>query len=63
VTDAQLFGAMYEDCYPRVLAYAASVVGRQVGEDITSEVFLVAWRRWADMPSPRCRGCSGWPAI
>ena len=52
MTDAQLFGAMYEDCYPRVLAYAASVVGRQVGEDITSEVFLVAWRRWADMPSP-----------
>ncbi|HEX5405538.1 MAG TPA: sigma-70 family RNA polymerase sigma factor [Pseudonocardiaceae bacterium] len=52
MTDAQLFRAMYEDCYPRVLAYAASVVGQQVGEDITSEVFIVAWRRWGELPSP-----------
>ena len=52
MTDAQLYGAMYEQCYPRVLAHAASVVGRQAGEDITSETFLVAWRRWTALPDP-----------
>lgn len=52
MTDAQLYAGMYEQCYPRVLAYAASIVGRQAGEDITSETFLVAWRQWATLPTP-----------
>lgn len=53
MTDAQLFRDMYEECYPRVLAYATSMVGRQAGEDITSETFTVAWQRWGDPPADR----------
>ncbi|MGW7753530.1 RNA polymerase sigma factor [Streptomyces violaceusniger] len=52
MTDAQRFRDLYEECHPRVLAYAASLVGRQVGEDITSETFTVAWRRMRDIPTP-----------
>ncbi|MEU0038904.1 sigma-70 family RNA polymerase sigma factor [Streptomyces sp. NPDC006333] len=49
---AQHFRDVYEECYPRVLAYASSLVGRQVGEDITSETFTIAWRRVRDLPDP-----------
>lgn len=49
--DAQLFRETYEQCYPSVLAYAASRLGRSTGEDITSEAFAVAWQRWDDPPS------------
>ncbi|EMF51038.1 sigma-70 family RNA polymerase sigma factor [Streptomyces bottropensis] len=52
MTHAQRFRDIYEECYPRVLAYATSLVGRQVGEDITSETFTVAWRRVRDIPRP-----------
>ncbi|MFF2509627.1 RNA polymerase sigma factor [Streptomyces sp. NPDC058086] len=52
MTHAQRFRDVYEVCYPRVLAYATSLVGRQVGEDITSETFTVAWRRVRDIPQP-----------
>ncbi len=52
VTHAQRFRDVYEECYPRVLAYATSLVGRQVGEDIASETFTVAWRRVRDIPHP-----------
>ncbi|MES4901755.1 MULTISPECIES: RNA polymerase sigma factor [unclassified Streptomyces] len=52
MTDAQRFRDLYEECHPRVLAYASSLVGRQVGEDITSETFTVAWRRMRDIPTP-----------
>ncbi|MER6140408.1 RNA polymerase sigma factor [Streptomyces sparsogenes] len=51
MTDAQRFRDLYEECHPRVLAYATSLVGRQVGEDITSETFTVAWRRMRDIPA------------
>ncbi|MFF3845457.1 RNA polymerase sigma factor [Streptomyces sp. NPDC002328] len=52
MTHAQQFRDIYEECYPRVLAYATSLVGRQVGEDITSETFTVAWRRMRDISQP-----------
>ncbi|MEU1540777.1 sigma-70 family RNA polymerase sigma factor [Actinacidiphila glaucinigra] len=52
MTHAQRFRDVYEECYPRVLAYTTSLVGRQVGEDITSETFTVAWRRVRDVPDP-----------
>ncbi|MGN9820470.1 RNA polymerase sigma factor [Streptomyces sp. SD11] len=52
MTHAQRFRDIYEECYPRVLAYTTSLVGRQVGEDITSETFTVAWRRVRDLPQP-----------
>lgn len=51
MTDAQRFRDLYEECHPRVLAYATSLVGRQVGEDIASETFTVAWRRVRDIPA------------
>jgi RNA polymerase sigma-70 factor, ECF subfamily len=47
--DAELFRDLYRDCYPHVLAYATSLVGRQAGEDITSETFAVAWRRFGEV--------------
>ncbi|MEU5346027.1 MULTISPECIES: sigma-70 family RNA polymerase sigma factor [unclassified Streptomyces] len=52
MTHAQRFREIYEECYPRVLAYTTSLVGRQVGEDITSETLTVAWRRVRDIPQP-----------
>jgi RNA polymerase sigma-70 factor (ECF subfamily) len=50
-TRTQHFRETYELCYPSVLAYATSRLGRATGEDITSETFAVAWQRWADPPS------------
>ncbi|MEW2288557.1 sigma-70 family RNA polymerase sigma factor [Streptomyces sp. NPDC047841] len=52
MTTAERFRDVYEECYPRVLGYATSLVGRQAGEDITSETFTVAWRRRHDIPDP-----------
>ncbi|MER5227520.1 RNA polymerase sigma factor [Streptomyces flaveus] len=52
MTHVQRFRDIYEECYPRVLAYTTSLVGRQVGEDITSETFAVAWRRVRDISQP-----------
>ncbi|MGW2712419.1 RNA polymerase sigma factor [Streptomyces sp. NPDC001356] len=52
MTTAERFRDVYEECYPRVLGYATSLVGRQAGEDITSETFTVAWRRRHDLPEP-----------
>lgn len=44
------FTALYEDCYRRVYAYAVSRAGRQLADEVVSEVFLIAWRRLADVP-------------
>lgn len=45
------FAVVYRECYPRVLAYAASHAGAQRAEDITSETFTIAWRKLDKMPS------------
>ena len=45
------FCAVYRECYPRVLAYAASHAGAQSAEDIASETFTIAWRKSDEMPS------------
>ena len=46
------FQALYADHHARVYAYAVSRVGRQLADEVVSEVFLVAWRRRADVPVP-----------
>lgn len=45
------FSTMYRECYPRVLAYAASHAGVRLAEDITSETFTIAWHKSDQMPS------------
>ncbi|WP_434452008.1 RNA polymerase sigma factor [Lentzea sp. E54] len=45
------FSAVYRECYPRVLAYAASHAGTRLAEDITSETFTIAWRKLDQMPA------------
>src|SRR5215472_11431853 len=63
------FTDLYVRHHRQVYAYAASRAGRQLAEEVVSEVFLIAWRRLADVPAPappwrRCRtvtvNCSRW---
>jgi RNA polymerase sigma-70 factor (ECF subfamily) len=49
--DEQRFTAMYDRYSMRLWAYAASRVGSEAADEIVSETFMVAWRRFADMPS------------
>ncbi len=46
---AERFSSLYDRNYRRVYAYAVSRAGRQLAEEIASEVFLIAWRRLADV--------------
>jgi len=46
------FQALYAEHHARVYAYAVSRVGRQLADEVVSEVFLVVWRRLADVPAP-----------
>jgi RNA polymerase sigma-70 factor, ECF subfamily len=48
----QRFTCLYERTRPRVYAFAVSHAGRELAEEIVSEVYLVAWRRLADIPRP-----------
>ncbi|KAB2371340.1 sigma-70 family RNA polymerase sigma factor, partial [Actinomadura montaniterrae] len=43
---------MYDACRQRVWAYAAARAGRQIADEVVSETFAVAWRRFADVPDP-----------
>jgi RNA polymerase sigma-70 factor (ECF subfamily) len=50
-TDAATrFTEMYKEYRARVFAYAVSTVGRDLAEEIASEVFLIAWQRIAEVP-------------
>ncbi len=46
------FTVLYDELYPRVLAYAVSRAGRTLAEEVTSETFCVVWRRFHDLPDP-----------
>jgi RNA polymerase sigma-70 factor (ECF subfamily) len=46
------FTGLYDRYRNRVYAYAVSRAGRQLADEVVSEVFLVAWRRLADVPAP-----------
>lgn len=50
--DASRFAVLYSQHRDRVYAYAVSKAGRQLADDILSEVFIVAWRRFGAVPDP-----------
>ncbi|MGW4641744.1 RNA polymerase sigma factor [Sphaerisporangium sp. NPDC004334] len=50
--DAQRFTTMYDQCRQRVWAYVVGQAGRQVADEVVSETFAIAWRRFGDMPEP-----------
>jgi RNA polymerase sigma-70 factor (ECF subfamily) len=49
--DRERFTVLYDRYRMRVWAYAASRAGGEAADEIVSETFMVAWRRFADMPS------------
>ncbi|GAA0396830.1 RNA polymerase sigma factor [Microbispora corallina] len=50
--DSHRFTTMYDECRQRVWAYVVSRAGRQVADEVVSETFAIAWRRFDDVPEP-----------
>ena len=50
--DARRFAVIYVENRSRVYAFAVSKAGRQLADEILSEVFMIAWRRFGDLPEP-----------
>lgn len=50
--DQERFSRCWERDAPRVMAYARRHVGDHDAHDVVSETFLVAWRRWSEVPDP-----------
>ena len=50
-TDAQRFAAIFRDLSPRVHAYARRHGDAAGSQDVTAETFLVAWRRFEELPA------------
>ena len=48
---AQEFTALYNDNHRRVYAYAVARAGQPLADEIVAETFLVAWRRFSQMPT------------
>jgi RNA polymerase sigma factor (sigma-70 family) len=46
------FAGLYDQYYRNVLHYALHQAERGSAEDVASETFLIAWRRWPDIPEP-----------
>ncbi len=46
------FTVLYDQHCRQVYAYAVSRAGRQLAEEVVSEVFLIAWRRLTEVPAP-----------
>jgi len=45
------FTVMWQQCAPRVMAYALRHVDPAEADEVVAETFLVAWRRFADVPA------------
>ena len=48
---AQEFTALYAENHRRVYAYAVARAGRSLADEVVAETFLVAWRRFAQLPA------------
>jgi len=46
------FAGLYDRYYRNVLRYALQRTEQGSAEDVASEAFLIAWRRWPDVPEP-----------
>lgn len=51
-TPQEQFTRLWHAEAPHVLAFASRHVGADAAHDVVAETFLVAWRRWADLPTP-----------
>ncbi|MFB4299140.1 RNA polymerase sigma factor [Actinomadura sp. NTSP31] len=49
----ELFTALYRAHYEAVLRYALRRTDHDAAKDVVAETFLVAWRRWAEVPNDR----------
>jgi RNA polymerase sigma-70 factor (ECF subfamily) len=47
------FCRLYAQTWPDVLRYLRRRCGADTAEDLANEVFLIAWRRWRDVPRGR----------
>jgi hypothetical protein len=48
---ARRFAILYEDSYGAIHAYASRRAGAGAADEIAAETFLVAWRKFDDLPS------------
>ncbi|MBO2451223.1 sigma-70 family RNA polymerase sigma factor [Actinomadura barringtoniae] len=48
--DHDRFSELYAACYPDVLRFAARRTDADQARDVAAETFLIAWRRFADVP-------------
>lgn len=46
------FTQMWHAEAPHVMAFATRHVGAEAAHDVVAETFMIAWRRWADLPTP-----------
>ena len=46
------FTALWHTEAPRVMAFASRHVGAEAAHDVVAETFMIAWRRWGDLPTP-----------
>ncbi|HEU5007455.1 MAG TPA: RNA polymerase sigma factor [Jatrophihabitantaceae bacterium] len=50
-TERAQFAAMFAEMSPRVFAYVRRHCDSATAQDIVSDTFLVAWRRWSQVPA------------
>ncbi|WP_244929868.1 sigma-70 family RNA polymerase sigma factor [Nocardioides sp. W7] len=48
----QQFTELWHAEAPHVLAFARRHVGAEAAHDVVAETFMIAWRRWGDLPTP-----------
>jgi len=52
IEEMQRFTTLYDTHQRQVYGYAVSRAGRQAADEIVSDTFLVAWRRFGELPEP-----------